>query len=174
MKKKKEEKFNKGEILIYKPSKNEVELRVRFKEEMVWLKQQEIADLFDKDRSVITKHINKIFKDKEIDQKSNVHFLRIANSDKPVAFYSLDVILAIGYRTNSSRAIHFRQWATKILKRYLLKGYVVNQKQLLEAKKKLLWVLVRPLIYWLALRKKSSCYLVLLKPQGSIFQKILN
>jgi len=136
MEKKKEEKFNKGEIIIYKPSKNEVELRVHFKEEMVWLRQQEIANLFGKDRSVITKHINKIFKDKEIDKKSNVHFLHIANSDKPVAFYSLDVILAIGYRTNSSRAIHFRQWATKILKSYLLKGYVVNQKQLLEAKEK--------------------------------------
>lgn len=136
MKKKKEEKFNKGEIIIYKPSKNEVELKVHFKEEMVWLKQQEIADLFGKDRSVITKHIGKIFKDKEIDQKSNVRFLHIANSDKPVVFYSLDVILAIGYRTNSSRAIHFRQWATKILKSYLLRGYVVNQKQLLETKDK--------------------------------------
>ncbi len=136
MKKKKEEKFNKGKIVIYKPSKNEVELRVHFKEEMIWLKQQEIADLFGKDRSVITKHINNVFKDKEIDQKSNVRFLHIANSDKPVAFYSLDVILAIGYRTNSSRAIHFRQWATKILKRYLLKGYVINQNRLLEARGK--------------------------------------
>jgi len=136
MVKKQQEKFNKGEITIYKPSKNEVELKVHFKEEMVWLRQQEIADLFGKERSVITKHINKIFKDKEIDKKSNVHFLHIANSDKPVAFYSLDVILAIGYRTNSSRAIHFRQWATNVLKKYLTKGYIVNQKQLLEVKEK--------------------------------------
>jgi prophage maintenance system killer protein/prophage antirepressor-like protein len=130
------EKFNKGEIIIYKPSKNEVDLKVRFEDETVWLRQNEIADLFGKDRSVITKHINKIFNDKEVDKKSNVHFLHIANSDKPVAFYSLDVILAIGYRTNSAKAISFRQWATKVLKNYLLKGYAVNEKRLLEARNK--------------------------------------
>ena len=136
MKRKRKEKFNKEKIAIYKSSKTEVELRVHLEKETVWLKQKEIAELFGKDRSVITRHIGKIFKDKEIDQKSNVHFLHIANSDKPVALYSLDVILAIGYRTNSLRAIHFRQWATKILKNYLLKGYVFNQKQLIEAKEK--------------------------------------
>ena len=129
-------KLNKGQIVIYKPSKNEIEIRVHFKDETIWLRQNEIADLFGKDRSIITKHVNNIFRDKEIDKKSNVHFLHIAKSDKPVAFYSLDVILAVGYRTNSSRAIHFRQWATKILKEYLLKGYAVNQKRLLEVKGK--------------------------------------
>jgi len=71
-----------------------------------------------------------------VDKKSNVHFLHVANSDKPVAFYSLDIILAVGYRTNSADAIRFRKWATKILKRYLLKGYAVNQKRLLEAREK--------------------------------------
>jgi len=130
------EKFNKGEVIIYKSSKNEVELKVRFEDETVWLRQNEIADLFSKDRSVITKHINKIFKDKEIDKKSNVHFLHIANSDKLVTFYSLDVILAVGYRANSARAINFRRWATKILKKYLVQGYAVNEKRLLEAKNK--------------------------------------
>lgn len=136
MKNKKDIKFKKGEIIIYKSSKDEVELEVRFKEETVWLRQNEIANLFGKDRSVVNKHISNIFKDKEIDKKSNVQKMHIANSDKPVAFYSLDVILAVGYRTNSLRAIHFRQWATKILKNYLLKGYVINQKQLLETKEK--------------------------------------
>ncbi|EKE15568.1 MAG: putative Death-on-curing family protein [uncultured bacterium] len=130
---KKEEKLNKGEIIIYKTSKNEVDLEVRFKNETVWLRQDEIADLFDKDRSVITRHINNIFKNKEVDEKSNVHFLHIANSDKSVAFYSLDVILAVGYRTNSARAINFRKWATKILKNYLLQGYAINEKRLAEA-----------------------------------------
>jgi len=133
---KKQSQFNKGEIVIYKPSKNEVELKVYFKDGMVWLRQNEISDLFDKDRSVITKHINKIFKDKEVNKKSNVHFLHTANSDKLVAFYSLDVILAVGYRTNSARAINFRQWSTKILKSYLLKGYAINEKRLLEARNK--------------------------------------
>ena len=109
---------------------------MRFEGETVWLRQDEIAKLYGKERSVITKHINKIFADREVDKKSNVQFLHIANSDKPVAFYNLDVILAIGYRTNSSRAIQFRIWATNVLKNYLLKGYALNQKQLLEAKEK--------------------------------------
>ncbi len=130
------EEFKKGEIITYKISKNEVELSVRFEKETVWLRQEEIAKLYGKERSVITKHINKIFKDKEVDKKSNVQFLHIAGSDKPVAFYSLDVILAVGYRTNSARAIHFRRWATKVLKNYLLKGYALNQKRLLEAKER--------------------------------------
>ncbi|MEK7555196.1 MAG: virulence protein RhuM/Fic/DOC family protein [Patescibacteria group bacterium] len=125
-----------GEIVIYKTSKNEVELRVRFKGEKVWLRQDEIAKLYNKERSVITKHISKIFTDKEVDKESNVQFLHIPNSDKLVAFYSLDVILAVGYRANSSRAIHFRKWATNILKTYLLKGYALNQKRLLETQEK--------------------------------------
>ncbi|PIP24465.1 MAG: hypothetical protein COX35_00440 [Candidatus Nealsonbacteria bacterium CG23_combo_of_CG06-09_8_20_14_all_37_18] len=128
--------FKKGEIVIYKTPQNEVELRVCFQNESVWLRQNEIAFLFGKERSVITKHINKIFSDKEVDKKSNVQKMHISNSDKPVEFYSLDVILAVGYRANSSRAIHFRKWATKILKQYLVKGYVLNEKHLLEAQNK--------------------------------------
>ena len=128
--------LQKGEIIIYKTSQNEVELKVRFKNESVWLRQNEIALLFGKERSVITKHINKIFIDKEIDKKSNVQKMHIPNSDKPVEFYSLDVILAVGYRANSSSAIHFRRWATKILKQYLVKGYAINERRLLEAKNK--------------------------------------
>ena len=129
-------KLNKGEIIIYQTSKKEIELKVRFENESVWLRQNQIAELFGKERTVITKHINKIFIDGEVDKKSNVHFLHIANSDKPVAFYSLDVILAVGYRTNSVRAINFRQWSTKILKSYLSQGYAVNEKRLLEAHNK--------------------------------------
>lgn len=134
--KSKKDNFSKGEIVIYKTAKNEVELRVRFAGETVWLRQNEIADLFDKDRSVITKHIRGIFYDKEVDEKSNVHFLHIAGSDKPIALYSLDVILAVGYRVNSARAIHFRKWATNVLKKYLLRGYIINEKRLLEAREK--------------------------------------
>ena len=130
------QKFNKGEIVIYQTSKKEVELRVRFKDETVWLTQAQIAQLYGKERSVITKHINKIFKDGEVDKKSNVQFLHIANSDKPVISYSLDIILAVGYRVNSANAIKFRRWATEVLKRYLLKGYTINQKRLLETKGK--------------------------------------
>lgn len=130
------DKLKKGEIIIYK-CKQGPQLEVHLEDESVWLRQDEIAKLFDKDRSVITRHIKNIFSDKEVDKKSNVHFLHIANSDKPVAFYSLDVILAVGYRTNSSRAIEFRKWATGILKNYLLKGYTINQKRLLQSKENL-------------------------------------
>lgn len=127
--------FKKGEIVIYK-SKGVPVLEVRLEEDTLWLRQDEIAKLYGKERSVITKHINKIFSDKEVDKKSNVHFLHIPNSDKPVTFYSLDMILAVGYRTNSSRAINFRKWATNVLKNYLLKGYAINQKRLLKAQEK--------------------------------------
>jgi death-on-curing family protein len=132
----KKDNLRKGGILIYKTSKNEVELEVHFEKESVWLSQNEIAMLFGKERSVITKHINKIFIDKEVDRKSNVQKMHIPNSDKPVEFYSLDVILAVGYKTNSSRAIHFRRWASKIVKEYLVQGYAINEKRILEAKNK--------------------------------------
>lgn len=132
----KKQDFKKGEVMIYK-SKDGPKLEVRVKEETVWLRQNEIARLYGKERSVITKHINKIFSDKEVDKKSNVHFLHIANSDKPVAFYSLDVILAVGYRTNSAKAIDFRKWATNVLRNFLLRGYAINQKRLLQTQDKL-------------------------------------
>lgn len=128
--------LRKGEIIMYKTSKNEVELKVHFEKESVWLRQNEIALLFGKERSVITKHINKIFADKEVDRKSNVQKMHIPNSDKPIEFYSLDVILAVGYKANSPRAIHFRKWASKIIKQYLIKGYAINEKRLLEAQSK--------------------------------------
>lgn len=131
-----EKNFKKGEIVIYR-SKEGPKLEVRLKGETVWLRQNEIARLYGKDRSVITKHINNIFSDKEVDKKSNVQFLHIPNSDKPVAFYSLDIILAIGYRTNSARAIDFRKWATKVLKNYLIQGFVINEKRLIQVQNKL-------------------------------------
>lgn len=129
--------FKKGEIVIYKSPKNEIEIEARFEGETIWLRQEEIAKLYGKERSVITKHINNIFKDKEINKESNVQFLHIPESDKPVAFYGLDVILAVGYRTNSVRAIQFRKWATKVLKNYLLRGYALNQKRLLQTRNQL-------------------------------------
>jgi len=93
-----------------------IEINARFDGKTIWLRQDEISKLFNKDRSVITKHINNIFKDKEVDEKSNVQKMHFPNSDKSVKLYSLDIALAVGYRTKSSTAIKFRQWATKILK----------------------------------------------------------
>jgi hypothetical protein len=84
--------------------------------------------LFERERSVITKHINNIFSEGELDEESNVHFLHIANSDKPVKIYNLDVIISVGYRVKSYQGTAFRRWATKTLKEYILKGYAINQR----------------------------------------------
>ncbi len=115
-------------IVIYK--NGEIELKVSLNNETVWLRQDEIALLFEKDRTVITRHINKILKEKEVDEKSNVQKMHFPNSDKPVKLYSLDIILAVGYRTNSAKAIKFRQWATQILRKYIMNGYVINGEKI--------------------------------------------
>lgn len=105
---------NKGEIILYQPDE-EVKLEVRLEEDTVWLTQAQITELFQRDRTVITRHINNVFSEKELEEKSNVHFLHIANSDKPVKLYSLDVIISVGYRAKSYRGTQFRQWANKVL-----------------------------------------------------------
>lgn len=118
-----------NEIILYQPDST-LSLDVRVEDDTVWLTQQQMSDLFERDRTVITRHINNIFKENELDEKSNVHFLHIALSDKPVKLYSLDVIISVGYRVKSIRGTQFRQWANKVLKEYLLRGYSVNQRLL--------------------------------------------
>ena len=105
---------NKSNIVIY--NDGELELKISLNDETIWLTQSQLCDIFEKDQSVISRHINNIFKDKEVDEKSNMQKMHITNSDKPVSFYSLDIVLAVGYITNSSKAIKFRQWATSGLK----------------------------------------------------------
>ena len=119
-----EEDIQKGEVILYQPNET-VRLEVRLENETVWLTQQQIADLFEKERSGITKHINNIFSEAELDEKSNVSFFHIANSDKPVKFFSLDVIISVGYRVKSVKGTRFRIWANKVIKEYLLRGYSV-------------------------------------------------
>ena len=102
------------------------------KSDTIWARQEQIAELFDIDRTVATKHINSILRSGEINEKSNVQKMHIPNSDKPVKLYNLDIILAVGYRTNSAKAIKFRQWATARLKEYLVQGYSNNQSRLDE------------------------------------------
>ena len=96
----------------------------------VWLTQKEMAELFQRDQSVISRHINNVFKEGELDAESSMHFLHIANSDKPVAFYNLDVIISVGYRVNSHRGTQFRIWAIGTLRKYLVKGFVLNDARL--------------------------------------------
>jgi hypothetical protein len=116
-----------GEIVIYKDTQNtDFQIEVRVEDETVWLTQAQMVDLFGRDRSVITKHINNIFKENELIEKSNVHFLHTAISDKPVKLYSLDVIISVGYRVKSQRGTQFRIWANKVLKNFLLKGYAIH------------------------------------------------
>ena len=104
----------------------EFEIDVNFNKETVWLTQKQICELFERDRTVITRHINNIFKEGELDKISNVQKMHFANSTKPVSMYNLDIIISIGYRVKSKRGIKFRQWANKILKSYLIDGYAIN------------------------------------------------
>lgn len=114
----------KSDIVIY--NDGELELNVSVTEDTLWLTQMQLCDIFEKDQSVISRHINNIFKENEVDAKSNMQKMHTANSDKPVNFYSLDIVLAVGYRTNSSKAIKFRQWATSVLKTYIQNGFAIN------------------------------------------------
>jgi prophage antirepressor-like protein len=119
---------DKSNIVVY--NDGELELKISVNDETIWLTQAQICNIFEKDQSVISRHINNIFKDEEVDGKSNMQKMHIANSDKPVSFYSLDIVLAVGYRTNSSKAIRFRQWATLILKNYIQNTYVINGEKI--------------------------------------------
>lgn len=107
-----------------------MKLPVTVEDETVWLNQNQMIELFGRDQSVISRHIRNVFKEHEVDEKSNMHFLHIANSNKPVAFYSLDVIISVGYRVKSKRGVEFRRWANSVLKQYILKGYAVNDNRI--------------------------------------------
>ncbi|MEK9157264.1 MAG: RhuM family protein [Patescibacteria group bacterium] len=115
-------------LVVYQAKNGAIKLRGDVQKETIWATQAQIVDLFGVDQSVVSRHIHNIFKDQEIDQKSNMQKMHIANSDKRVAFYSLDVVLSVGYRTNSKVAIEFRKWVTKTLRQHITKGYTINPK----------------------------------------------
>lgn len=115
-------------IEIYRSQDGSVQLNVKLENETVWLSANQMAMLFDRDAKTIRKHINNVFADGELTKESNTHFLRVANSDKPVPFYNLDVIISVGYRVKSVQGTRFRQWANSVLKQYLIKGYAINQQ----------------------------------------------
>lgn len=119
-------------IEIYRSQDGSIQLNVKLENETVWLSANQMAILFDRDAKTIRKHINNVFADGELVKESNTHFLRVANSDKPVPFYNLDVIISVGYRVKSQQGVQFRRWATTILKQYLIKGYAINQQIKLE------------------------------------------
>jgi death-on-curing family protein len=126
----------KGEVVIYENSNGSTAIEVRLQEETVWLNQHQLTVLFNRDQSVISRHIKNVFAEGELDEKSNMHFLHIANSDKPTAFYNLNVIISVGYRIKSKQGTQFRIWATQTLKDHLVKGYTLNEKRLKEQQEK--------------------------------------
>jgi hypothetical protein len=119
---------SKTAIAIYQADNGSVE--VRLQSETVWLRQEQMTQLFGRERSVITKHIKNVFAEGELEEKSNVQNLHIAGSDKPVKFYNLDVIISVGYRVKSVQGTRFRQWATTVLRQHLTQGYSLNRQRL--------------------------------------------
>jgi len=126
-------------IEIYRTADHQTEVKVQFDDNTVWLSQKQMAELFQRDRTVITRHIANIFKENELDK--NVVSAKFAHTTKHGAikgkeqfaeseFYNLDVIISVGYRVKSQRGIQFRQWATARLKDYLVQGYAINEKRL--------------------------------------------
>ena len=124
--------MNETSMLIYQSEDGKTKIETQLQDETIWLSQQNMSELFQIDVSGITKHINNIFKEDELDEKSNVQNLHIANSDKSVKFYNLEVIISVGYRVRSNQGIKFRQWATTRLKEYIVKGFTMNDEMLKE------------------------------------------
>ncbi|MEA1976184.1 MAG: virulence protein RhuM/Fic/DOC family protein [Bacillota bacterium] len=116
---------------------DEFEIDVNLDKKTVWLSQAQICELFERDQSVVSRHIKNVFKEGEVDEKSNMQKMHITNSDKPVTFYSLDVIISVGYRVKSKRGVKFRRWANKILTSYLVEGYAINISKLKNENQKL-------------------------------------
>lgn len=125
-----------NEIVVYQSVEGDVSFNVNVFDEDVWLTQQQIAELFGKGRSTITEHISKIFEEGELDEKMVCRFFRHTTQhgsisgktqDRKVKYYNLDVIISVGYRVKSKRGIQFRQWSTKVLKKYMINGYAVNE-----------------------------------------------
>lgn len=121
---------DKKELIIYETPNGKLDIQLDLENETIWLDREKIAQLYNIHRSGVSRHIQNIFEDGEVDEKSNVQKMHIANSDKPVEYFSLDIILAVGYRTNSAIAIKFRRWATQTLKEYIIKGFVLNTERL--------------------------------------------
>ena len=120
----------KSDMIIYTTEDGLTKIETTFDGDTVWLSRAQMAELFQRDRSVISKHIKNVFEEGELEKESNVQILHVANSDKPVEFYNLDVIISVGYRVKSKRGTQFRIWATGILKEYMRKGFALDDDRL--------------------------------------------
>lgn len=124
------EQVKKNEVVLFETEDRQVSLKVPVENDTVWLTQAQMTELFGRSVSSISRHIRNVFDEGEVAEESNLHFLQIPNSDKSVAFYSLDVIISVGYRVKSKRGVEFRRWANRILKDYIIKGYAVNHNRI--------------------------------------------
>ena len=135
-------------IIIYQSEDGKTQLDVKLEGETVWLSTRQMAELFDKEESNIRRHVNNVFKEAELKRENNVHFLHVNGVKKPVPYYTLDVIISVGYRVHSQRGVRFRQWANSVLKQYLVKGYAINEnirKQQIAELRQLVQVVSRTL-----------------------------
>lgn len=124
---------NNTELIIYQTEDGRTKIDVYFQDENAWLNKAQMAELFQRDRSVISRHVRNVFDEGELDEKSNVQKMHIANSDKPVEYYSLDVVISVGYRVKSLRGTQFRIWANSVLREYLIKGFAMNDDLLKQS-----------------------------------------
>ena len=121
-----------NEIIIYQTEDGQTQIDVRMENETVWLSASQMASLFDREESNIRRHIINVFTEGELERANNVQNLHVNGVKKPVPFYTLDVIISVGYRVKSQRGVQFRQWANRVLKQYLVKGYAVNERRVQE------------------------------------------
>ena len=129
----------KGEIIIYESKKGESHLEVKLENETLWLSLNQLVQLFERDKSVISRHIKNFFAEKELEQQAVVAFFATTASDNKiyqVEHCNLDAIISVGYRVNTKRGTQFRIWATNTLKDHLVKGYTINEKRLQEQQEK--------------------------------------
>lgn len=143
-----------NEVILFKDGELELQVSVSQDKETVWLSSNQMALLFERDEKTIRKHVNNIFKDNEVDFNNNTQKMRVDGVKQLVVFYSLDVILAVGYRVNSSRGILFRKWANSVLKQYIVNGYAINKKRL-EALKKTVSIQTKMLAHTLNLEESE-------------------
>ena len=119
-----------NDIVLFMDENIQLEVPVSQDGESVWLSANQMAVLFDKDETNIRKHINNIFKSSEVDKNNNTQKMRVDGVKQLVPFYTLDVIISVGYRVKSKRGVEFRRWANSVLKQYILKGYAVNDNRI--------------------------------------------